>query len=123
MARKREDLLLHTVWASAAASVVLNILLVPRMGMMGAAIATVLTEFVRLLLAVAFAYRLGFPRPPLLRTWRPALASAAMVAVLAVLPTSSPWLAVPAGGVTYAVALALVGGVRVGRGRGVQLVV
>ena len=123
MARRREDLLLHTVWASAAASVLLNILLVPSMGMMGAALATVLTEFVRFALAVAFARRLGFPLPPFGRAWRPLLASAAMVGALLALPTTSPWLAVPAGGVVYALALAAVGGVRVGRGRGVELVV
>ncbi|HEX4936018.1 MAG TPA: polysaccharide biosynthesis C-terminal domain-containing protein, partial [Gemmatimonadaceae bacterium] len=67
MARRREDLLFHTVWASAGASVVLNILLVPSMGMMGAAVATVLTELVRGVLAIAFARRLGFPLPPLAR--------------------------------------------------------
>ncbi|MCC6927943.1 MAG: oligosaccharide flippase family protein [Gemmatimonadaceae bacterium] len=123
MARRREDLLLHTVWVSAAASVVLNILLVPSLGMMGAALATVLTEGVRGVLAVTFARRLGFPLPPMVRAWRPVVASLAMVAVLSVLPTSSPWLAVPAGGAAYALALALVGGLRVGRGHGVQLVV
>jgi len=123
MARKREDLLLHTVWVSAGASVVLNILLVPSMGMMGAALATVLTEFVRFALAIVFAHRLGFPLPPFWRAWRPVLASAAMVGALQALPAVSPWLAVPAGGLVYALALAAVGGVRAGRGRGIELLV
>lgn len=123
MARKREDLLLHTVWASAAASIVLNILLVPSMGMMGAAVATVLTEFVRLLLAVGFAQRLGFPLPPVMRAWRPAVASLAMVGALAALPGLSPWIAIPLGGACYGVALIAIGGLRLSRAQGVQLVV
>jgi len=123
MARRREDLLLHTVWASAAASIVLNILLVPSMGMMGAAVATVLTEFVRMLLAVGFAGRLGFPFPPLMRAWRPAVATAAMVGALLALPGASPWVEVPVGAVCYGVVLALVGGLRLNRAQGIQLVV
>ncbi len=123
MARKREDLLLHTVWASAAASIVLNILLVPSMGMMGAALATVLTEFVRLLLAVVFAQRLGFPLPPVMRAWRPAVATLAMVGALVALPGLSPWIAIPLGGACYGVALITIGGLRLSRTQGVQLVV
>lgn len=123
MARKREDLLLHTVWASAAASIVLNILLVPSMGMMGAALATVLTEFVRLLLAVGFAQRLGFPLPPVMRAWRPTVATLAMVGVLVALPGLSPWIAIPLGGACYGIALITIGGLRLSRTQGVQLVV
>jgi len=123
MARKREDLLLHTVWASAAASIVLNILLVPSMGMMGAAWATVLTEFVRLLLAVGFAQRLGFPLPPVMRAWRPAVATLAMVGVLIALPGLSPWIAIPLGGACYGIALITIGGLRLSRTQGVPLVV
>lgn len=123
MARKREDLLLHTVWASAGASIVLNILLVPSMGMMGAAWATVLTEFVRLLLAVGFAQRLGFPLPPVMRAWRPAVATLAMVGVLIALPGLSPWIAIPLGGACYGIALITIGGLRLSRTQGVQLVV
>ena len=123
MARKREDLLLHTVWASAGASIVLNILLVPSLGMMGAALATVLTEFVRMLLAVGFAKRLGFPLPPVMRAWRPAVATGAMVGALQLLPFTSPWVAIPVGGACYALALILTGGLRLSRAQGIQLVV
>ncbi|HEX4936019.1 MAG TPA: hypothetical protein VFV33_22720 [Gemmatimonadaceae bacterium] len=43
--------------------------------------------------------------------------------MLATIPTTSPWLAVPAGALAYALVLAAVGGVRVSGARGVELMV
>ena len=70
-----------------------------------------------------FAQRLGFPLPPVMRAWRPAVATLAMVGVLIALPGLSPWIAIPLGGACYGIALITIGGLRLSRTQGVQLVV
>jgi O-antigen/teichoic acid export membrane protein len=112
----RQDQLLHTVAWAAAVNVVLNLALIPRWGMLGAAIATLATEVVRTMLAVRYAWRLGLPMTSPRRFVRIALAALTMG--LAVwLAGALPVLATIAiGALTYGVALTVLGVLRFRRG-------
>ena len=116
LSRGREDLLFRILTASAAMSVVLCLALIPPFGMIGAAVATLVTEAFRMVLSMWYARSLGFPVPPIRRAWRPALAAAVMAAVLLAAGLDSIWAAVPAGGAVFFLVLALTGGVRFRRG-------
>ncbi len=112
----RQDQLLHTVAWAAAVNVVLNLALIPRWGMLGAAIATLATEVVRTILAAWYSWRLGLPMTSPRRFVRIALAALTMG--LAVwLAGALPVLATIAiGALTYGVALTVLGVLRFRRG-------
>lgn len=116
LSKGREDLVLRVVAASATINLVLNATLIPRFGMLGAAVATVSTEALRFALSLGHARSLGFPTPALVRAWRPMAAALAMVVALLPVPRSNLLLGIPTGAVAYVLALALVGGIRRGPG-------
>lgn len=117
MAHGRERILFRVTALSAGASLLLNLVLIPRFGMTGAAIATVLTEAFRMSVAFLEARRLGLPIPWVARLWKPAAAAAAMAAILLVMPTYPLALRIAAGLAAYGTALTLLGGVRWRAGR------
>jgi O-antigen/teichoic acid export membrane protein len=93
-------------------NVVANLLVIPTFSYKGSAVVTIFSE---LALLIPFYYsvrkHLG-PLPWVSIVWQPAVASAAMAAVMWLL-RDIPWLAlIPAGGVVYLAVLALVGGFR-----------
>ena len=99
-------------WLTAAAAllnIVLNLLLIPPLGIAGAAVATLITEGVRLLLTLYAAHRSGFGLLRAVRVGRIVLAAGVMGGVL-VMAGPSLWLGVPLGAVTYGLALLLLGG-------------
>jgi O-antigen/teichoic acid export membrane protein len=75
---------LGAVGVAAAANVLFNLILIPRLGLAGAAAATVLAEGILLTLGLIAVYRIG-ARLPLAALWRPLLACAVMGVSLAVL--------------------------------------
>jgi O-antigen/teichoic acid export membrane protein len=117
MARGREDLVFRiNLWATVL-NLTLNVTLIPRLGITGAAWATVATEVLRLGLASIFARDQGFARPHLRRFGRSTVAAGAMAAAL--LPLRSlalPW-AVAGGAATYLLALTVLGGIAFRGGR------
>jgi O-antigen/teichoic acid export membrane protein len=76
----RSKLDLRCAGASAALNVVLNLLLIPRYGILGAAIATVAAEVLWLTLASHYFHRLVAPVRLLPFLWQPAVASLVMAA-------------------------------------------
>ncbi len=102
---------------SAALNLALNVVLIPLWGLAGAALATVVTEAVRMLLAAWAARRVGFHLPGPRRYGKVALATLAMAGCLMALPNAPVWLAVAGGGVAYVAVLALLGGIRLDPGR------
>lgn len=116
MARGREDHVLRTTAWAAAANVLLNVVLIPPFGMIGAALATVTTEWVRLALALAYVRSQGFHLPGVPRLWRAALATLGMAGVLALTRPAHLGVGVGVGAVAYGVGLVLCGGIRVRRG-------
>jgi O-antigen/teichoic acid export membrane protein len=115
LSRGREDLVLRVVAASATTNLVLNAALIPKFGMLGAAAATLSTEILRFALSLGYAGSLGFPRPDLVRAWRPMAAALAMAIALVAMRPSNLLLGVSVGAVVYVAALALVGGIRRGQ--------
>jgi O-antigen/teichoic acid export membrane protein len=96
-------------------NLVLNAALIPRFGMLGAAVATLSTEVLRFALSLGYARSLGFPAPAVAWAWRPMAAALAMKVALVAMPPSNLVVGVPAGAAVYVAALALVGGIRRGQ--------
>ena len=102
------------MWATVAAAVLnvaLNLVVIPRYGMVGASLATLVTEVMRSVLAQHFARRAGFPGPGLTRLWRPVVAATAMAVLLVWMDPASMWTGLGLGVLAYATALALCGGI------------
>jgi O-antigen/teichoic acid export membrane protein len=116
VAAQREDRLLHQNAAGTVANLALNLALIPRFGMFGAAVATVLTEALRLAMAYWFARQVGFRFASADRFWRVTAASLAMAVVLLSVREAHFIVGVVAGALTYLVSLTLLGGITVRRG-------
>ena len=116
LAHARQDLLLRTVAWAAGTNVLLNLALIPRWGMTGAAVATVLTEGVRTMLAVSYARRLEFPMTRFRRFVPILVAAGAMGGAVAAARGAPVLLSIPLGAAAYALVLALLGGIRFRRG-------
>ncbi|MEO8620096.1 MAG: flippase [bacterium] len=117
IARHQQAFVLRTSVWSAAANFVLNVLLIPRYGMIGAAVATVATETIRTVVALVYSGRLGLPFGVTSRLWRPVLGTVAMAVALWLIPLPSVLVAVPVGVIAYAIVLVGTGGVRFVAGR------
>jgi O-antigen/teichoic acid export membrane protein len=116
MASGREDRILRlTAWA-AGAGILLNLLLIPRYGLIGAAIATVATEGVRMIVALAAVRKYGFQLTGVSRLWKPLVAGAVMAAVLVLAAPSALVLAFLLGAFGYVASLAILGGIAFRRG-------
>jgi len=112
LAAGRQDRVLHATALAAAVTLALNLLLIPPLGMMGAAITTVCAEVARLTASAVYSHAAAYPFPSPGRAWKAALATAVMAAALIVLPLPALWAAVPAGAAVYALALVSLGGHR-----------
>lgn len=108
----RERSVLRLTAIATATNLVLNLALIPRWGIVGAAVATLVTEAGRAVLAVMAVGRLELPVPGFDRLWRALAAAALMAGVLSVSPWPSVWLSVPLGAVVYFIGLHAVGGIR-----------
>lgn len=95
--------------AAAVFNLIVNLAVIPRWGLEGAALATVATEVLRCAATVYEARVVGFAAPSLRLVWRPVLAAAAMATTLLLAPSLSLWSAAPAGFVVYAAVLLLTG--------------
>ena len=123
IAHGRQDQMLRTTTLAAMSNIVLNLALIPMLGMMGAAIVTVASESVRTVPMLRLLSRAGLPMAPPRRFWRPLLAGLAMATVVLLAPLPSVWMSVAAGGMTYVLALYLAGGIRFRRGTLPELLV
>jgi O-antigen/teichoic acid export membrane protein len=93
-------------------NIVANLLVIPTFSYKGAAVVTVLSEFV-LLIPFYYAVRKHLGRLPWLSLfWQPLVASAAMAVVMWLLIGLPWWALIPVGGAVYLVVLALIGGFR-----------
>ncbi len=117
IARGHQNLLLKAVLYSVIVNISLNFLLIPRYGIPGAAIATVITECLTGVLMIKYAAHHGLPFVSLRRFWRPTVASLFMAAAIALLRPS--WLAagLALGAATYGFVLTVLGGIRLRKGQ------
>lgn len=95
---------------------ILDILLISRYGIIGAVIATIIGETVRLALTLRAAHRAGIGHIVVSRWWRPALAVTAMAATLLFTGPHSLLSAIAIGAGSYGLALLATGAVRLRRG-------
>ena len=116
LVRGREAAVLRmTAWA-VLVNVLLNLVLIPRYGILGAALSTLLTEIARAVIARLYASAEGYPALSLKRLARSLLAGSAMVGAYLLMTPSSVWSGLALGIATYLGALAATGGFRL-RGR------
>lgn len=111
IAAKEEAFLLRAVGFTAAVNVALNLIIVPRYGMVGAALVTLSTEALRLLVYQRRVRGLGLMAPALSRWWKPVLAVLIMAGVLQTGLGATLVKAIVAGAFTYGVAIFAVGGI------------
>jgi O-antigen/teichoic acid export membrane protein len=112
MAERKEGALLRIVGISAAANIVLNLVVVPRWGMTGAAVVTVVTELLRLVLSQYYATSLGFAVPRATRLWKPVVAGGLMALLLATPIGKQLWLAIPVAAAAYGFVLMILGALK-----------
>jgi O-antigen/teichoic acid export membrane protein len=118
VSRSRQDQMLKTTIYSAILCVILNVALIPRYGLTGAAVATLATELLRTALALIYTRSEGLRFTPMKRHWKTASSAAAMMLALLGLRQAGyfdgffVWAAIAGGGLTYVLAMALVGGLR-----------
>ena len=117
IARHRQSFVLRTSAWSAAANLALNLALIPRYGMIGAAVATLATETLRTVVGAVYSARLGLPFGVASRLWRPVIATSAMALILWLVPMPGVLVAVAAGMLVYGLGLVVTGGVRFVNGR------
>ena len=110
LAARHEHRLLHLNVIGTVLNLALNFTLIPRYGMFGAAISALITEAVRLALALWFAREVGFVATRASRFWKVIVATAVMGVVILALRSAPFALTLAAGAATYAVVLYLVGG-------------
>lgn len=113
VAHERQDRMLLTVTWAAGANVVLNLALIPRWGMEGAAVATLFTEVVRTVLSARYAADEGVARTPVMRLRNVLLATLAMGVVVWPLRGYPAFVSIPAGGAAYIAVLLATGAIRV----------
>jgi len=117
MAAGRERRILELTAGAAALNLVLNLLLIPRFSLTGAAVATVATEVVRMVAALVLARAEGLRTPGLHRFWKATLAGAAMTLVLLLLRPTALWVAISVSALVFALGLTLTGALRLRGGR------
>jgi O-antigen/teichoic acid export membrane protein len=112
IAVNRQRWITFSFFIAAAANLALNLWAIPRYGFLGAAVATVVSEWV-LLAPFWYAVRQHVGPVPLLGlTWRPTLAALIMGLVVYWARDLNPWLAIPLGALVYTVALLALGTAR-----------
>ncbi len=117
IARNNQNLLLKAMVYSVIVNITLNILLIPRYGILGAAIATVITEFLTTVLWFKYTAHQELPLTSIQRFWRPTLATLIMMVALLVLRPSNLLVGLPFGVAVYILTLAVFGGIRLRKGR------
>jgi len=113
----RETDVLRAFAGTLAVVTILDIVLISRFGIAGAALATILGESVRLALTMYAAHRAGLGGIALGRLWRPVAAVTAMGLALWLLRPGTLVAAIAIGACSYAVGLVMTGAVRLRRGQ------
>ncbi len=116
IARDRPDRVLSTTTGSAVLNILLNVSLIPLLGITGAAWATVATEAMRTTLAIRYARDEGLDGLPVSRLWKPVIAGLALGSALLLIQPQNVWLGVALGAAVYLGVLLAVRGIVLRRG-------
>jgi len=116
VAAGRQEWVFRFTLISAVLNLALNLAVIPRWGMLGAALATLGTEIVRTAITLRGAVQAGFPLPSPARFWRASVATVAMTAALLLVRPGPVVASILLGGLTYGAVLILAGGIRLRRG-------
>jgi O-antigen/teichoic acid export membrane protein len=117
MTQAREGLILSLTAISAGVNLVLNLVLIPTFGIEGAAVATLATETIRMVIMMRVARRHGFRSPGLERYWRALVAGIPLAAGVWWTRPMGLVVTLAVAAVAYVIGLTLVRGLRWQRGR------
>jgi len=117
IARNREDLLLRAITYAVALNIVLNLALIPAWGILGAAVATVITESFVSIVILRYASGQGLHFVSARRFWRPTVASIAMGVAVAAAASLHLFVGLAVGIAVFGGVLVLLGGIRFSRGQ------
>lgn len=112
IARDRQDLLMRSTLFAVVVNIVLNLILIPQIGMIGAALATLAAEPVAGGLMLFYAQKNGLPIVPLKRLVKAGAAVTVMAVALWTLDTDALLPQIIVGALSYVTALALFRGIR-----------
>ncbi len=115
--RGHQNLLLKATIYAVIGNIILNIILIPMYGIIGAAIATVITECLAGVLMLRYAAAHELPFASLTRFWRPTIAGLLMGTALIVIKPSYLVVSLVLGISTYVSALFVFGGIRIQKGQ------
>lgn len=117
IARGRQDLLMKSILFAAISNIILNLVLIPPYGMLGAAIAAVATEFVAGYFMHRYAARQGLTFISLRRMSLATLGGIAMAVVLITMDAGNLFVNILVGSLVYIAILMVFGGIRFTRGQ------
>ena len=117
IARGHQNLLLKAVLYSVIVNIALNVLLIPRYGITGAAISTVITECLTGVLMLKYAAINELSFTALRRFWRPTVASFFMTVSLIVFRQLNLVIILTLGVAIYSFTLTVIGGIRLRKGQ------
>jgi O-antigen/teichoic acid export membrane protein len=112
IAASRQDRVLHTTAWAATVTLIGDLVLIPIIGMTGAALVTVAAETTRVTAAAIYAAREGYDGVRPARFVRAIAAAAVMASAIRVLRGSPVWLTIPVAGLVWALTLFSTGGLR-----------
>ncbi len=111
---RRQAIPAMSIVCATVVTAALNLLWIPRLGILAAALATLVTEALICAIYCGVVLRGLVPPRAVLRSTRPLLAGGAMLAVCVVLRAQPVWIVAPAACATYAVLVLALGIVRPG---------
>lgn len=109
--RGKQSLLLRATIFAVVANAVLNLVLIDRYGILGAAIATVVTEPIVGAFMLYYAARDDLSPVGFARLWRPAAAAVGMAGALQLLGDANLFIQLPVGGLVYLALMAALGAI------------
>lgn len=111
MAIKKQKAMLWGYAATAAVSLVIYLLLIPRLGYMGAAIGTIVSEVMIMVISMIMVYKTSRALPDLKACWSYFLGAAVMGGIYLLLWSWPTLIILPIGGVAYILIVIICGGV------------
>ena len=116
IARNHQGFLFKAILYAAIANIFLNLLLIPDYGIVGAAIATIITEIIISAIMLVYASNIGLAFLPMKRFVRTIISGIGMAAVMYACSPLNLFIGIALGGVVYILLLSMTGGIKYKKG-------
>jgi len=116
IARNHQGFLFKAIVYAAVANIILNLLLIPNYGIVGAAIATIITEIIISAIMLTYASNIGLTFLPMSRFVRAIISGIGMAAVMYAFSPLNLFIGIALGGAVYILLLSITGGIKYKKG-------